>query len=69
MVLNLAPDAMFLIPGNGTSVNGTAAMVENLAQRDAMRVAISTSMTVLIGLFQVVTLKQEISEDICMPVN
>lgn len=53
VVLNLAPDAMFMRPGNGTGMNGTAAMVMNVAERDAMRVALSTSMTVLIGLFQV----------------
>lgn len=52
VVLNLAPDAMFMRPGNGTGMNGTAAMVMNVAERDAMRVAISISMTVLIGLFQ-----------------
>ncbi|MCI4389099.1 hypothetical protein PGIGA_G00094010 [Pangasianodon gigas] len=53
VVLNLTPDELFMKPGNGTSVNGTAAMVLNVAERDAKRVALSISMTVLIGLFQV----------------
>lgn len=53
VVLNLAPDELFMMPGNGTAVNGTVAMVLNTAERDAKRLAISVSMTVLIGLFQV----------------
>ncbi|KAK2832305.1 hypothetical protein Q7C36_015767 [Tachysurus vachellii] len=52
VVLNLAPDELFMVPGNGTAVNGTVAMVVNTAERDAKRLAIATSMTVLIGLFQ-----------------
>ncbi|KAM9468051.1 pendrin [Clarias gariepinus] len=51
-VLNLAPDQLFMVPGNGTGVNGTAPMVVNTTARDAARVSISISMTVLIGLFQ-----------------
>ncbi|TSK13248.1 Pendrin [Bagarius yarrelli] len=52
VVLILAPDELFMKPGNGTMVNGTAAMVLNVAARDAKRLEISISMTVLIGIFQ-----------------
>uniref|UniRef100_A0A8B9J5E8 Solute carrier family 26 member 4 n=1 Tax=Astyanax mexicanus TaxID=7994 RepID=A0A8B9J5E8_ASTMX len=51
VVLSLAPDELFMHPGN-TTVNGTATLVLNVTQRDAYRLSIATTMTVLIGLFQ-----------------
>ncbi|XP_007232333.3 pendrin [Astyanax mexicanus] len=51
VVLSLAPDELFMHPGN-TTVNGTATLVLNVTQRDANRLSIATTMTVLIGLFQ-----------------
>uniref|UniRef100_A0AAR2JGP4 STAS domain-containing protein n=1 Tax=Pygocentrus nattereri TaxID=42514 RepID=A0AAR2JGP4_PYGNA len=53
VVLSLAPDELFLYHGNTTGVNGTATLVVNTTARDATRISIATSMTVLIGLFQV----------------
>uniref|UniRef100_A0AAR2LN70 STAS domain-containing protein n=1 Tax=Pygocentrus nattereri TaxID=42514 RepID=A0AAR2LN70_PYGNA len=52
VVLSLAPDELFLYHGNTTGVNGTATLVVNTTARDATRISIATSMTVLIGLFQ-----------------
>ncbi|KAF7693968.1 pendrin-like [Silurus meridionalis] len=52
VILNLAPDEMFMKPGNVTGVNGTVALVLNTVARDEMRVALSISMTYLIGIFQ-----------------
>lgn len=51
VVFSLAPDDMFMHPGN-TTVNGTAVLVLNTTQRDAYRLSIATSMTFLIGIFQ-----------------
>ncbi|XP_076861086.1 pendrin [Brachyhypopomus gauderio] len=52
VVLQLAPDTNFMVPGNSTSLNGTVAMVVNVTARDAERLSIAISMTVLIGVFQ-----------------
>ncbi|XP_066522944.1 pendrin-like [Hoplias malabaricus] len=52
VVLSLAPDDKFMYPGNSTGVNGTVTMVVNTSARDAERITIAFSMTVLIGLFQ-----------------
>uniref|UniRef100_A0A8B9GZI0 Solute carrier family 26 member 4 n=1 Tax=Astyanax mexicanus TaxID=7994 RepID=A0A8B9GZI0_ASTMX len=55
-VLALAPDEEFMLPGNGTSVNETGlvsvAMEVDVNARDSQRVTIASTMTVLIGLFQ-----------------
>ncbi|XP_062862364.1 pendrin [Trichomycterus rosablanca] len=51
VVFSLTPNEKFLIPSN-TTVNGTALMVVDIPARDAMRLSIATSMTVLIGIFQ-----------------
>lgn len=45
----LAPDSDFLFPGNGT--NGTGGI--NIAERDAYRVKIASSVAVFSGLFQI----------------
>ncbi|KAI4897765.1 hypothetical protein NFI96_033923 [Prochilodus magdalenae] len=52
VVFSLAPDENFLYAANSTGVNGTVTMLVNVTARDAKRISISTSMTVLIGLFQ-----------------
>ncbi|KAJ8386684.1 hypothetical protein AAFF_G00168000 [Aldrovandia affinis] len=51
VVLTLAPDDSFLLPLNDTSVNGTGVDVE---AREAQRIIVASTMTVLVGLFQVV---------------
>nr|XP_023685963.1 pendrin isoform X1 [Paramormyrops kingsleyae] len=51
MVLTLAPDDDFLLPLNDTNMNRTTIDVE---AREAQRILVASSMTVLIGLFQVV---------------
>ncbi|XP_048867256.1 pendrin-like isoform X3 [Brienomyrus brachyistius] len=51
MVLTLAPDDNFLLPLNDTNMNRTTVDVE---AREAQRILVASSMTVLIGLFQVV---------------
>ncbi|XP_072565286.1 pendrin [Paramormyrops kingsleyae] len=51
MVLTLAPDDDFLLPLNDTNMNRTTVDVE---AREAQRILVASSMTVLIGLFQVV---------------
>lgn len=50
MVLTLAPDDDFLLPLNDTNMNWTTVDVE---AREAQRILVASSMTVLIGLFQV----------------
>uniref|UniRef100_A0A8C8GHQ6 STAS domain-containing protein n=1 Tax=Oncorhynchus tshawytscha TaxID=74940 RepID=A0A8C8GHQ6_ONCTS len=56
VVLTLAPDDHFLLPGNGTGVNGTEAdgIVVDVEAMEAQRIMVASSMTVLVGLFQVV---------------
>uniref|UniRef100_A0A4W5K2Z6 Solute carrier family 26 member 4 n=1 Tax=Hucho hucho TaxID=62062 RepID=A0A4W5K2Z6_9TELE len=56
VVLTLAPDDHFLLPGNGTGVNGTKAdgIVVDVEAMEAQRIMVASSMTVLVGLFQVV---------------
>uniref|UniRef100_A0A673Z0E1 Solute carrier family 26 member 4 n=1 Tax=Salmo trutta TaxID=8032 RepID=A0A673Z0E1_SALTR len=56
VVLTLAPDDHFLLPGNGTGVNGTKAdgIVVDMEAMEAQRIMVASSMTVLVGLFQVV---------------
>ncbi|XP_071187550.1 pendrin-like [Salvelinus alpinus] len=56
VVLTLAPDDHFLLPGNGTAVNGTKAdgIVVDVETMEAQRIMVASSMTVLVGLFQVV---------------
>nr|XP_046183841.1 pendrin-like [Oncorhynchus gorbuscha] len=54
VVLTLAPDNHFLLPGNGTGVNGTEAdgIVVDVEAMEAQRIMVASSMTVLVGLFQ-----------------
>ncbi|XP_055761642.1 pendrin-like isoform X3 [Salvelinus fontinalis] len=56
VVLTLAPDDHFLLPGNGTGMNGTEAdgIVVDVEAMEAQRIMVASSMTVLVGLFQVV---------------
>ncbi|XP_072529242.1 pendrin-like [Salminus brasiliensis] len=55
-VLTLAPDEDFTRPMNGTSVNETGLVSEavevDIIARDGQRIVIASTMTVLIGLFQ-----------------
>lgn len=57
VVLNLAPDEHFLRPANGSIVNGTGldseAVEVDFNAREAQRIVVASTMTVLIGLFQV----------------
>ena len=71
VVLTLAPDDHFLLPGNGTGVNGTKADRIGVAVEamEAQRIMGASSMTVLVGLFQV-TIELKIQckeEDIDIP--
>jgi hypothetical protein len=71
VVLTLAPDNHFLLPGNGTGVNGTEAdgIVVDVEAMEAQRIMVASSMTVLVGLFQV-TIELKIpckEEDIDVP--
>ncbi|XP_066522943.1 pendrin-like [Hoplias malabaricus] len=56
VVLTLAPDEQFMHPGNGSIVNGTGleseAMEVDINAMEAQRIVIASTMTVLIGLFQ-----------------
>nr|XP_029523151.1 pendrin-like [Oncorhynchus nerka] len=54
VVLTLAPDNHFLLPGNGTGVNGTKTdrIVVDVEAMEAQRIMVASSMTVLVGLFQ-----------------
>lgn len=56
VVLTLAPDDHFLLPGNGTGVNGTESdgIVVDVEAMEAQRIMVASSMTVLVGLFQVI---------------
>ncbi|KAJ8006968.1 hypothetical protein DPEC_G00112700 [Dallia pectoralis] len=55
VVLTLAPDDHFLLPANGTGVNGTGAEVKviNIEAMEVQRIMVASSMTLLVGLFQV----------------
>lgn len=55
VVLTLAPDDHFLLPVNSTGVNGTGAdgMLVDVEALEAHRIMVASSMTVLVGLFQV----------------
>ncbi|XP_031688586.1 pendrin-like [Oncorhynchus kisutch] len=55
VVLTLAPDNHFLLPGNGTGVNGTKAdrIVVDVEAMEAQIIMVASSMTVLVELFQV----------------
>ncbi|XP_043092509.1 pendrin isoform X2 [Puntigrus tetrazona] len=57
VVLTLAPDEHFLRPGNFTGVNETVAdkglMEVDVEAREAQRILVACTMTVLVGLFQV----------------
>lgn len=55
MVLTLAPDEQFIRPGNGSTVNGSWMGIKevDINAMEAQRIAIASTMTVLIGLFQV----------------
>ncbi|MCJ8743348.1 hypothetical protein PDJAM_G00093060 [Pangasius djambal] len=54
VVLTLAPDEQFIRPGNGSIVNGSWVGTEevDINAMEAQRIAIASTMTVLIGLFQ-----------------
>lgn len=55
VVLSLAPDEKFLIPSsNGTISNAT--MIDNGA-RDAARILIASTLTLLVGIIQVMDLQ------------
>lgn len=55
VVLTLAPDENFLIPSsNGTAPNAT---MINSAARDAERVLIASTLTLLVGIIQVMDLQ------------
>lgn len=55
VVLTLAPDEQFIRPWNGSTVNGSWVGTEevDINAMEAQRIAIASTMTVLIGLFQV----------------
>lgn len=55
MVLTLAPDEQFIRPENGTTVNGSWMDTEevDIYAKVDQRIAIASTMTVLVGLFQV----------------
>lgn len=55
MVLTLAPEEQFIHPGNGSTVNGSWVGTEELDvdAMEAQRIVIASTMTVLVGLFQV----------------
>ena len=57
MVLTLAPEDQFLLPGNGTSAGnvsdvGVGPLVDTEAM-EARRIVVASTMTVLIGIIQV----------------
>ncbi|XP_046730300.1 pendrin-like isoform X1 [Silurus meridionalis] len=54
VVLTLAPDEHFIRPGNGSTVNGSLVGTEevDIIAMEAERISIATTMTVLVGLFQ-----------------
>ncbi|XP_017349992.1 pendrin [Ictalurus punctatus] len=54
VVLTLAPDEQFIHPWNGSTVNGSWVGTEevDINAMEAQRIAIASTMTVLIGLFQ-----------------
>uniref|UniRef100_A0AAR2JVA4 STAS domain-containing protein n=1 Tax=Pygocentrus nattereri TaxID=42514 RepID=A0AAR2JVA4_PYGNA len=56
VVLTLAPDEDFMRPGNESMVNGTLleseSMEVDISAREAQRIVVASTMTVLIGLFQ-----------------
>uniref|UniRef100_A0A6Q2YZK4 STAS domain-containing protein n=1 Tax=Esox lucius TaxID=8010 RepID=A0A6Q2YZK4_ESOLU len=56
VVLTLAPDDHFLISVNGTGLNGTGAEVNtvDVEAMEAQRIMVASSMTLLVGVFQVV---------------
>lgn len=55
VVLSLAPDEDFSIPGsNGTASNAT--VIDNVA-RDGARVLIASTLTLLVGIIQVMDLQ------------
>ncbi|GAA6072676.1 pendrin-like isoform X1, partial [Tachysurus ichikawai] len=53
-VLTLAPDEQFIRPGNGSTINGSWVGTEevDVNAMEAKRIVIASTMTVLIGLFQ-----------------
>ncbi|KAL0962857.1 hypothetical protein UPYG_G00346400 [Umbra pygmaea] len=56
VVLNLAPHEHFLLSMNGTGINGTGNDVRavDVEAMEAQRIMVASSMTLLVGLFQVV---------------
>ncbi|KAL7828003.1 hypothetical protein AOLI_G00311550 [Acnodon oligacanthus] len=58
VVLTLAPDEEFMRAGNESTVNGTLleseSMEVDISAREAQRIVVASTMTVLIGLFQLV---------------
>lgn len=55
MVLTLAPEEQFIFSGNGSAINGSWEATEEVDfnAMEAQRILIASTMTVLIGLFQV----------------